>query len=98
MTLANPRVCAITVTYGQRWHLVSQVLLELLKHHESIDHIVVVDNGSLEPIAQRVEESGWNSKISVVRLPENVGSAGGFAAGIERAMQSNADMFWLLDE
>jgi glycosyltransferase involved in cell wall biosynthesis len=77
---------------------VSQVLAELLTHHESIDHIVVVDNGSLEPIAQRVEESGWDSKISVIRLPENVGSAGGFAAGMQRAMQSSADMFWLLDD
>ena len=38
------------------------------------------------------------SPLGVLRLERNDGSAGGFAAGLERALAGDCDRFWLLDD
>ena len=58
----------------------------------------MVDNGSVDPIAKLVDESGWAAKVSVISLCKNCGSAGGFGAGLWAAMQSGARLLWLLDD
>jgi GT2 family glycosyltransferase len=96
--LTEPDVCVVTVTYGRRWYLLQRVLHELFNHHEKISKIIVVDNGSAEPISKLVDESGWAPKVSVVSLGHNAGSAGGFGAGLQAGMQSGARLLWLLDD
>jgi GT2 family glycosyltransferase len=95
--MTEPNVCAITVTYGHRWHLLKQVLLELVDHAR-VKSVIVVDNGSTDPISKRVDESGWGAKVSVVNLGRNTGSAGGFGAGLEAGADSGANLLWLLDD
>ena len=96
--MTEPDVCVVTVTYGRRWHLLRQVLHELVSHHEKISKIIVVDNDLAEPISELVNESGWAPKVNVVRLGHNAGSAGGFGAGLQAGMQSGARLLWLLDD
>lgn len=72
-------VCVVTVTYGERSHLLKQVLDSCLQD-EHIKKIIVVDNAS------NLTETFFNGydheKVRWVRLEENMGSAGGYKAGI----------------
>jgi GT2 family glycosyltransferase len=57
--------------------------------------IVVVDNASdaqTEALLKR------EPALTVLRLEQNTGGSGGFAAGIERALRMGPDWIWLLDD
>lgn len=85
----------ITVTYGVRWHLLRQALASA--REEGLDRAIIVDNGAKEDIATLVQaEFGGFAEVLV--MGRNTGSAGGFKAGMERALQSNAEYLLLLDD
>jgi len=57
---------------------------------------LVVDNASSPPLAEIEAPRGLD--VVRVRLPENVGGAGGFNAGMRRALRDvETDAVWLLD-
>lgn len=89
-------VGVVTVTYGERQHLLRQVLVALLKEN-AIRNIVVVNNGAPWNVQKLSEELG-PGRIEVVNLGTNRGSAAGFAAGIQRACELKTDFIWLLDD
>lgn len=91
-----PSVCAVTVTYGDRQHLLRQVLVAILRQ-PAVQTIVVVSNGApwdVKALAGKLSPG----KIKVVDLQVNGGSAAGFAGGIKRACELGADYIWLLDD
>lgn len=93
----------ITVTYGQRWTLLEQVLVELLSNHPAVCDIIIVDNASNEDISEKVKlleiDEAYRPKIKVVTLEQNTGSANGFKIGIKTALgQTKADFLWFLDD
>lgn len=57
--------------------------------------VVVVDNGSREPVGARLATAAPH--VLVRRLPENVGYAGGANAGIAIALDAGADVVLLLN-
>jgi GT2 family glycosyltransferase len=85
----------VTVTYSTRWALLRLALASAQK--EGIDRAVVVDNGAAVDIAAlaRVE---FGDFVDVVTLDRNTGSAGGFKAGIQRALDLGAIYLLLLDD
>ena len=89
------KVCAVTVTYGRRWHLLRQVIASALS--EGLSEIIVIDNAAQDDIAKLAAEE-FGDFAYVVRMPKNTGSAGGFKAGLEQAMARNADYILLLDD
>lgn len=89
-------VCAVTVTYGERQHLLRQVLVALLKER-AIRNIVVVANGAQWDVQGLAGKLG-PERIEVIDLKTNRGSAAGFAAGIKRACELKTDFIWLLDD
>jgi GT2 family glycosyltransferase len=89
--------CVVIVTYGKRWHLLSQVLQQLFIHDHAIVKIIVVDNGSGDRIQERVLELNIPI-IEVIKLNENSGSANGYKIGINHALKTEADYIWLLDD
>lgn len=89
------RVTLVTVTYGDRWHLLSQALASAFA--EGIARAVVVDNGSRASIAARCE-AAYGDRVRVIAHPRNLGSAPGFRAGIEAACAEKADRVLLLDD
>ena len=89
-------VCAVTVTYGKRQHLVRRVLAALLDERD-IWKIIVVSNGCAWDV-QGLGEKLAPDRIEVIDLRSNRGSAAGFAAGIKRACELGADFIWLLDD
>ena len=93
MTLAS--IFAVTVTYGQRRHLLEQMLVATLA--EGIRDIVIVDNGAGWDVGELASQFP-DASLHLVPMGSNQGSAAGFAAGISAAMQAGAEMIWLLDD
>lgn len=86
----------LTVTYGNRWRFLSRVADAVLADAHVIKFLII-DNGSsqekeLQTLAAR------DVRVDVIRLEKNIGSAGGFARGLEEARKSNAEHVLLLDD
>jgi GT2 family glycosyltransferase len=98
-TLTPERTCAVTVTYGDRFGLLEQVLTALLQ--ANIGHIIVVDNASATTCQQALYNfvaQHTHDNLTVLTMHENLGSAGGYKAGIEAALETDCDFIWLLDD
>lgn len=96
MSVAGRGLTAVTVTYGSRWSLLTQ-LLSYLEAAPLVDDVVVVDNGSEYSVAERIDGVGFTKPV-VVRLEENAGSAAGFARGIAVGLGREREWIWLLDD
>ena len=97
------RVAAVIVTYNRVAKL-ERVLESVAAQSARPEWIVVVDNastdGTAEALAERVAATPADaSPLDVVTLGRNTGGAGGFAAGISRALERHgADLVWLMDD
>jgi GT2 family glycosyltransferase len=91
----SARVVAVVVTWNRR-DLLLEALAALRAQTHPPAEIVVVDNASTDGTADLLEHDG--ADLRVVHLTRNTGGAGGFAAGIERALTLDPDLVWLLDD
>ncbi len=92
-------VFAVIPTYGERFHLVSRVIGAALEN--GVEKVILVDNGTGSNSRARIRALAGASggKVLVVSLPENLGSAGGYKAGLERALDcADCEYIWLLDD
>ncbi len=89
----------ITVTYGDRWNYLEKLLVRIIDN-PYIKNIIIVDNGSTYEIVDRLDTlCDRVHKISIVKNCDNLGSAAGFAAGINEAVNKTDSQFlWLLDD
>lgn len=91
------KICAVTVTYGNRWKYLEQVVRRLLSFGQ-MGNVVVVNNGSEYNIEEALKQIGDN-RILLVNHAANEGSAGGYYSGIATAYEQIANNFiWLLDD
>ncbi len=60
------------------------------------DAVVVVDNASSDGTAELLRDRFPSA--DVLRMPHNTGGAGGFAAGMARALELGATALWLMDD
>lgn len=91
-----PRVVAVVVTYN-REQLLAQCLDGLAAQERRPDAVVVVDNASSDASGRVADEHPLAA--DVIHLRRNVGGAGGFAAGMARALGAHgADWVWLMDD
>lgn len=88
-------VTVVTVTYGERRALLRQVLDALPA--QGVGRAVVVDNGARWPVKDELA-AAYGDFVDVVEMGRNTGSAGGFAAGVQRALKTGAEYIWLLDD
>lgn len=92
---ASPRIHAVVVAWN-RAHLLGDVLDGLAAQTRPLDRVIVVDNASTDDtpslLAHRTDVD------EVVTMPTNLGGAGGFAAGIARAVEDGADLVWIMDD
>jgi hypothetical protein len=94
----NLLVVSIIVTYADRSDFVSQVIRGC--RNEGINRIILIDNGSHPRSASTYDAwASESSDITLIRLAENSGSAGGYATGI-RALDGlpPGTFVWLLDD
>lgn len=90
-----PRIVAVVVTWNRR-DLLVESLAALAGQTLAPVQVVVVDNASTDGTAELLARD--HSDLEVVGLETNTGGAGGFAAGIERALTFDPDLVWLLDD
>jgi GT2 family glycosyltransferase len=92
-------VYAVTVTYGNRSGFVERLAERLMA--VNVYKLIVVDNGSVPECKLRLKDlaDAYPSKVEVISLAENTGSAGGFKTGLMAAGdRPDCDYIWLLDD
>lgn len=94
----TPSVVAVVVTWNRR-ELLEESLTALDGQTIPLAAVVVVDNASDDGTADYLAGlAEADPHVDVLTLRENTGGAGGFAAGIERALGHRPDLVWLLDD
>lgn len=90
---------AVVVTWNRR-ELLGESLAALRAQTHLPTAIVVVDNASDDGTEEflRGAAPGPGVPLDVLSLKANTGGAGGFAAGMERALTHAPDLIWLLDD
>jgi GT2 family glycosyltransferase len=91
-------ICLVTVTYGDRFKYVSQVIEASVKN--GVNKIIIVDNASSRNSREALDKfkEKFGEIITVIRLDENKGSAGGFKLGLKYAKNNGCEFVWLLDD
>ena len=89
------RVCAVVVTHDRR-ELLRRCLAALGEQTAPLDHVLVVDNASVDGTGDMVREEFPDAEL--VRLDHNAGGAGGFHEGMHRAHATGAEWIWLMDD
>jgi len=92
-------VCAVIVTYGDRFNFLKQVIQSCISNN--VHKVVIVDNASYEESRLQLRRYAENNseEIIVIHLPTNLGSAGGFKRGIEEAFKyRDCEYILLLDD
>ncbi|HSE09843.1 MAG TPA: glycosyltransferase [Nocardioidaceae bacterium] len=89
------RIVAVVVTWNRR-DLLRESLEAIAAQTLVPVQTVVVDNAS-DDGTEELLATGYPD-LEVLRLEANTGGAGGFAAGIERALTFDPDLVWLLDD
>jgi len=96
---AAEAVCAVTVTYGERLHLLAATLSGAVE--AGVSAAIVVGNGIGPAYASAIAglRDQLHIPIILVLLSENRGSASGFAAALREAMaRTECPFLWLLDD
>jgi len=91
------KVVVLTITYGKRWHFLSQVIDAVMKD-EHVTKLVIVDNGSKNKEELIDGTRKFGDKISIIHLEQNLGSAGGFSVGIEAVRELDCNFVLMLDD
>ncbi|HKI77470.1 MAG TPA: glycosyltransferase [Ignavibacteriaceae bacterium] len=92
-------ICAVIVTYNNRFKLLNKVVDSLLK--TDITKIIVVDNNSDKESKYNLSklEKSLDGKLKICELIENTGSAGGYSKGLkEFHLDNDCHFVWLLDD
>ena len=92
----NSSVAAVIVTFNRADKL-KNVIDALLSQTINLDAIYVVDNASTDN-TQELLKTYSGSAVTPVLLPQNVGGAGGFHAGLRLAYEKGHDHIWVSDD
>lgn len=85
---------AVVVVTRDRPQLLAELLLALEQQTGLKHRALVVDNAS----GQATQDVLARSPATVVRSDVNLGGAGGFALGMQRALELGVDWIWLMDD
>ncbi len=91
-----PNICAVVVTFNRK-QVLAEELRTILAGELLPEKILVVDNASTDGTMEFLQET-FGSAVTVLRLPRNVGGAGGFKAGIAAAVAEKHDFIWVMDD
>lgn len=95
---AAERVVAVVVTYN-RHDLLKLTLAGIAGGKFKPVAVVVVNNASTDSTAKYLENLEYPLPLDVITLEQNMGGAGGFAVGIDRALSRHSpDLVWVMDD
>ncbi|EPI40709.1 glycosyltransferase family 2 protein [Gardnerella vaginalis] len=99
-------VAAVVVTFN-RLEKLKKVLASLRAQTRIPNQLIIVNNASTDGTDKYLEAyahdfansyADGSVKLTVVTLPENVGGAGGFSAGMRKGYELGADFVWIFDD
>jgi GT2 family glycosyltransferase len=93
--VSEQRVIAVVVTWNRR-SLLEESLTAIAAQSHPVEATVVVDNASDDGTATMLAEKFPH--VHVVSTGRNVGGAGGFAIGLDRALRRDVEAVWLMDD
>ncbi len=88
-------IAAVVVTYD-RPELLRRAVMALHRQSRRLDDIIVVDNGRTHD-AERLFSRTFQG-VTYLRMSENLGPAGGFAAGMQYAHERGHTWIWLFND
>jgi rhamnopyranosyl-N-acetylglucosaminyl-diphospho-decaprenol beta-1,3/1,4-galactofuranosyltransferase len=91
------KTCGIVLTYNRKF-LLLQNIKSLQAQTRKLDLIIVIDNNSTDNTRLFLADNNVLDSISYVYLNENIGSAGGFSLGIQKALSLGYDWVLLMDD
>lgn len=92
-----PRVMALVLTY-EAPDALRRCISAIEMQTTPPARVRVTDNASRLPASQVLRECKLNWPVEVDQLPENLGPAGGHAAGLRSFLASDCDYAWVMDD
>jgi GT2 family glycosyltransferase len=90
-------VAAVVVTFN-RLEKLKTVIASIQKQTLPVESLIIIDNASSDGTSEYLAELVGTADIDVVTMEENLGGAGGFAAGMSRGYGTGADHVWIMDD
>lgn len=90
------RIAAVIVTYNRK-EMLKRCVDSLLMQTAPCD-VLVVDNASSDGTGEYLRELNKKKNIHVLKMPGNMGGAGGFNRGIRKAVESGYEYIWVMDD
>lgn len=87
----------VIVTYN-RERLLRECVSHAINQTSQPTWIIIVDNASTDGTGEYLDSLDSQNNIEVIRLPQNIGGAGGFAAGMEQALHKNVKCVLMIDD
>ena len=93
------KVVAVVLTHNRKG-LLLEVLKGLFSQTYPLEKIIVIDSVSTDGTYETLREKGVIDRPDVryIRLKKNKGPSGGFAEGINYAVEENPEWVWILDD
>jgi glycosyltransferase involved in cell wall biosynthesis len=85
--LKKHRICVVVPSYNEEGH----VGLVIKTMPEFVDHIVVVDDGSLDKTSEKAAENS-DERVVILRHQENQGVGGAIVTGHKKAIEVGAEI------
>jgi GT2 family glycosyltransferase len=96
LIMNSMKIAAVIVTYNRKDELKKTV--EYLTSQGLPIEIIVIDNNSKDATQEVVKTLSLNANIHYLLQSENLGSAGGFAAGMAYGLKNGFDYVWLFND
>ena len=97
-SLAEHCIIAVVVTYN-RQDLLKLTLAGIASGQMVPHRVIVVNNASDDGTADYLAQLDYPLELEIINLTKNLGGAGGFTVGIDRALYGwQADLVWVMDD
>lgn len=87
----------VIVTYN-REQLLRECVAHAMNQTSRPACLIIVDNASTDGTKTYLQSLDQGDNLDIIYLPNNIGGAGGFAAGMERAVQKNVACVLMIDD
>ena len=91
------KIVTVVVTYNRK-ELLKKCINALLNQTITESDIIIIDNASTDDTKDYIAEERGNQRVKYFRLKKNTGGAGGFNAGLKKAIELQYEYFWLMDD